>query len=236
MDTESADGVLPAYVGKALGLSSQDWKTIGLGDDPAVKASETVDEAVERLTSLLLIRIAAWVQPRGTYGDLSTTTICRNTLLNNNIWPSSVDEEVVGQLRQYVKTILSGYQTVPYHNYQHCEHVTMSVNKLMDIVLHSVPGEIPQYTYGFKDDPLMQFALLFSALIHDVQHRGIPNRELAQEDDELAIKYNDQSIAENQSLFIGFSELLKSDYDKLRVVIFPKKEDYRRFRSACVNL
>jgi hypothetical protein len=236
METESTGGALPAYVGKALGLSSQDWKTIGLGDDPAVKASETIDEAAERITALILIRIAAWVQPRGTYSDLSATTICRSTLLNNTIWPSSLDEDVVGQLRQYVKVMLSGYQDVPYHNYQHCEHVTISVNKLMDMILHAVPGEIAPYTFGFKDDPLMQFALLFSALIHDVQHQGIPNRQLALEDDELAIKYNDQSIAENQSLFIGFSEMLKSDYDKLREVIFPKKEDYRRFRLACVNL
>lgn len=236
MDAEMNDEVLPSYVGKALGLTSQDWETIGLGDDPAVAASDNIDETVERLTALLLIRIAAWVQPRGTYSDLSTTTICRNTLLNNSIWPSSVDSQVVEQLKQYVNTIVSGYQDVPYHNFQHCEHVTISVNKLMDIVLHKVPGEIAPYTYGLKDDPLMQFALLFSALIHDVQHQGIPNRQLAQEDDELAIKYNDQSIAENQSLFIGFSELLKSDYDKLRAVIFPRKEDYRRFRLACVNL
>ncbi|KAG7372490.1 3'5'-cyclic nucleotide phosphodiesterase [Nitzschia inconspicua] len=228
---------LPDYVGKGLGLISQEWENIGLGDDPAVAASDTIDEAVERLTSLLLIRIAAWIQPRGTYPDLSTTTICRNALMDNSTWPSaSLDEDIISQLKQYVKVILSGYQDVPYHNYQHCEHVTRSANKLMDMILHRVPGETAPLTYGFRDDPLMQFALLFSALIHDVQHRGIPNRQLAMEDDELAIKYNDQSIAENQSLFIGFSELLKSDYDKLRHIIFPKPEDYRRFRAACVNL
>lgn len=231
-----ADG-LPDYVGKGLGLTSQEWENIGLGDDLSVAASETVEEAVERLTSLLLIRIAAWIQPRGTYSDTSTTTICRNALMDNSVWPSaSLDSEVMGQLKQYVAVILGGYQDVPYHNYQHCEHVTRSVNKLMDMILHRVPGEIAPLTYGFRDDPLMQFALLFSALIHDVQHLGIPNRQLAMEDDELAIKYNDQSIAENQSLFIGFSELLKKDYEKLRLVIFPKSEDYRRFRAACVNL
>jgi len=78
--------------------------------------------------------------------------------------------------------------------------------------------------------------MVLSALIHDVDHRGIPNRQLALEDEDLAIKYNDQSIAENESLFIGFSELLKSKYGKLRNVIFPERSDYRRFRGACVNL
>jgi hypothetical protein len=227
---------LPEYVGKGLGLTSQVWETIGLGDDPAVRASDNLEESVERLTALLLIRIAAWIQPRGTYLDLSTTTICRNALVDNSIWPSALDHQVIGQLKQYVHVILAGYQDVPYHNYKHCEHVTISVNKLMDMILHRVPGETAPLTYGFRDDPLMQFALLFSALIHDVQHCGIPNRQLALEDDELAIKYNDQSIAENQSLFIAFSEFLKNDYDKLHSVVFPKSEDYRRFRAACVNL
>lgn len=224
------------FVGKALGLTSQAWESIGLGDDPSVVASVHLDEAVERLAALLLIRIAAWIQPRGTYADLSTTTICRSVLLEHSAWPSSVDRETMNQLQQYVKTILEGYQDVPYHNFQHCEHVTISVNKLMDMILHRVPGETSPLTYGLRDDPLMQFALLFSSLIHDVQHKGIPNRQLALEDDELAIKYNDQSVAENQSLYIGFAELLKSDYEKLRSVVFPMQEDYRRFRSACVNL
>mmetsp|Transcript_10996 Transcript_10996/g.17627 ORF Transcript_10996/g.17627 Transcript_10996/m.17627 type:complete len:595 (-) Transcript_10996:295-2079(-) len=224
------------YLGKALGITSQEWTMIGLGDDPAVAASDDLNETVERITALLLVRIAAWVQPRGTFADLSTTTICRSALVDDNAWPTSVDEQVVEQLKKFVKTILSGYNDVPYHSFKHCYHVTASTNKLIDMVLHRVPGEIPPVTYGFRDDPLMQFALLFSALIHDVQHRGIPNRQLAMEDDELAIKYNDQSIAENQSLYLGFSELLKSDYEKLRFVIFPQREDYRRFRAACVDL
>ncbi|OEU17529.1 hypothetical protein FRACYDRAFT_275121 [Fragilariopsis cylindrus CCMP1102] len=104
------------------------------------------------------------------------------------------------------------------------------------MIVHVYPDEKPVHTYGFRDDPLMQFAMLFSALIHDVDHRGIPNRQLALEDEELAIKYNDQSIAENESLFIGFSKLLNKKYGKFRSIIFPERSDYRRFRMACVNM
>jgi hypothetical protein len=237
MDKDDAE-TLPSGIGVALGITSQDWEQLGLGDDPAVAASDDLDETVNRITALLLIRVAAWIQPRGAFSDLSTSTVCRTVLAEPKAWPSDrLDQNVMDELKAYVKTILYGYQDVPYHNFKHCYHVTISTNKLMDMILQRVPGETYRpVTYGFRDDPLMQFALLFSALIHDVHHMGIPNRQLANEDDGLAIKYNDQSIAENQSLYIGFAELLKSEYANLSSVIFPRKDDYRRFRSACVDL
>ena len=59
---------------------------------------------------------------------------------------------------------------------------------------------------------------------------------MAVEDDPLAILYNDQSIAENRSLFLGFSELLKDEYKELRNAMFPSKDEYQRFRKAALNL
>jgi hypothetical protein len=238
------------FASMALGISMQDWKELGLGEDENVAASSDLEVTVERVTALLVIRIVAWIQPRGRYTDLSTTCICRETLIpdidsddedsNNDSLPLSMNPNVVAQLRQYVKVILSGYQTVPYHNVEHCYHVVISVNKLMDLILNTQDMNIPKMerpsTFGFRDDPLMQLALLFAALIHDVEHQGIPNRQLMMEDDVLAIQYNDQSIAEHRSLYIGFSELLKPEYKDLRSAVFPEMEDYRRFRKAVVDL
>lgn len=233
---------LPKYVGIALGITSQKWENLGLDTgDAAVVASDDIDSTAERITSLLLIRVVAWMQPRGTFPDLSTTSICRHLLVNPDAWPNeTVNDAVIGQLHKYVHAVLSGYQDVPYHSFKHCYHVTISTNKLIDLILQDLTTPQtarPPPTYGFRDDPLMQMCLLFSALIHDVNHQGIPNRQLANEDDALAIKYNDQSIAENESLFLAFSELLKSpEYDQLRITIFPQSEDYRRFRQAAINL
>jgi len=67
-------------------------------------------------------------------------------------------------------------------------------------------------------------------------HKGVPNRQLTSEDDELAILYNDESIAENRSLYVAFSEFLKPDYAELRDAMFPTKDVYRRFRKQVVNL
>jgi len=228
------------YIGIALGITCQDWADTGLAKehDPATAPSEDIDETTTRITALLLIRICAWILPRGMFTDLSTTTICRSMLINDSLWPTEqLNEDVIAELKEYVKTILLGYNDVPYHNFKHCYHVTISTNKLVDMIVHQeYPDKQAPNTYGFRDDPLMQFAMLLSALFHDVDHRGIPNRQLAMENDELAIKYNDQSIAENESLFIGFSELLKPKYTNFRNVVFPEREDYRRLRKACVNL
>lgn len=237
---EEAPKPPPAYIGMALGISSQDWETLGLGDDPTVAASSDLEDTVDRITALLLVRIVAWIQPRGTFSDLSATTICRHILINPDSWPSStITPQVMDQLRQYVKVILQGYNQVPYHNFEHCYHVTISTNKLLDMMLDRSLLQQQQQrptTYGLRDDPLMQFVLVFTALIHDVEHKGIPNRQLAMEDDILALQYNDQSIAEMRSLTIAFSEFLKPDYELLRSVVLPENEDYRRFRAATINL
>jgi 3'5'-cyclic nucleotide phosphodiesterase len=56
------------------------------------------------------------------------------------------------------------------------------------------------------------------------------------ENDRLAVLYNDQSIAENWSLYIAFSEFLQDEFQPLRQLLFPETDHYRRFRSCVVNL
>lgn len=62
------------------------------------------------------------------------------------------------------------------------------------------------------------------------------SRQLAVEDDRLAVLYNDQSMAENWSLYVAFSEFLQDEFMELRNVILPETDDYRRFRTVMVNL
>jgi len=87
-------------------------------------------------------------------------------------------------------------------------------------------------TFGLKSDPLSQLAYLFSALVHDVDHTGISNRQLVLESDDLAILYNDQSVAEQRSLAVAFTTLKKNakgddggggGYKELREVLFPEQ-------------
>lgn len=90
-----------------------------------------------------------------------------------------------------VTIIAAMYRNNPFHNFEHASHVTMSVNKLLQRVVtpeitlkrksmqmseksfkKQVASDMHNYTYGITSDPLTQFAVVFSALIHDCDHWG----------------------------------------------------------------
>ncbi|KAI2496102.1 3'-5'-cyclic-nucleotide phosphodiesterase [Fragilaria crotonensis] len=266
----------PPMAMMALKITMQPWSILGHGTDPNVAASHDMTITVERVTSLFLIRIVAivchrnWQQlspnpeiPR--YSDMSTTLICTEALNLKKPWPKPITTSLIQQIREFVRNILAKYNDVHYHSFEHAYHVTISLHKLMDMMLMTESSSIDlsaaqainrasisresarvasspraasrecRKTYGLKDDPLMSLAMLFSALVHDVEHRGVPNRQLVQESHELAILYNDQSVAEQRSLAVAFSELMKDEYQGLRGVMFENNSEYHRFRKAVIN-
>jgi class 3 adenylate cyclase len=122
---------------------------------------------------------------------------------------TSVDQ----QLRVYVKALATMYQDNPFHNFEHATHVTMSVGKLLSrIVAPEVVAEgqgdydsqVHDHTYGITSDPLIQFAVVFSALIHDVDHPGVPNAVLVKEGSPLAAHYHLKSVAEQNSVDVAW--------------------------------
>jgi hypothetical protein len=50
------------------------------------------------------------------------------------------------------------------------------------------------HTYGITSDPLTQFAVVFSALIHDVDHQGVSNAQLVKENYSIANVYRKKSV------------------------------------------
>jgi hypothetical protein len=147
-------------------------------------------------------------------------------------FPAVLTRTIIDQLHAYTLAICHGYHSareVPYHNVEHAYHVFLSANKLLDLMLcdkkEGSGNNDPRYrtrraTFGIKSDPLAQFAFLFSALVHDVDHTGISNRQLVLESDDLAVLYNDQSVAEQRSLAVAFTTLRQPMYAELRDVIF----------------
>jgi len=80
-----------------------------------------------------------------------------------------LDRRVKSQLSSFVSEIAHMYHSNPFHNFEHATHVAMATRKLLTRVLSPKQqrGEARD-TYGKMCDPLMQFALIFAALIHDV--------------------------------------------------------------------
>ena len=117
--------------------------------------------------------------------------------------------KVVQQMKAFVETISFMYRDNPFHNFEHASHVCMSVNKLLqrivapDIQLNDsvdLGHRLHDHTYGITSDPLTQFSCVLCALIHDVDHTGLPNSVLVKEDTPLAKAYNYRSVAEQNSI------------------------------------
>ena len=80
------------------------------------------------------------------------------------------------------------------------------------------------HTHGITSDPLMQFTCVFSALIHDVDHSSVPNTTLVAKHTDIASKYNNRSVAEQNSLELAWGELMNpTKYKELRFTLFCNK-------------
>jgi hypothetical protein len=172
----------------------------------------------------------------------------------NTTNPDSIElsPEVVRQLYKFVSLIAQSYHNNPFHNFEHASHVAMSVNKLLSrIVAPDVSGDaavkskdkqeenyasfLHDHTYGITSDPLTHFAVVFSALIHDADHRGVPNGQLAKEAPNLARVYKNKSIAEQNSVDISWDLLMEDDFNDLRACIYSNEDEMKRFRQIVVN-
>ncbi|CAB9496686.1 Receptor-type guanylate cyclase gcy [Seminavis robusta] len=160
-----------------------------------------------------------------------------------------LDDEITSLLREYVAVIASLYHNNPFHNFDHACHVTMAANKFLKRVVK--PGEgtfegahdaremasqLHDYTHGIHSDPITLFAIVFSALIHDVDHMGVSNAQLEKENEDLAILYKHKSIAEQNSLDVAWDHLMSDKFEKLRNYIFATPSDLARFREVVVNV
>ena len=151
-----------------------------------------------------------------------------------------IDEKVFAQLTSFVSSVAAMYQDNPFHNFEHASHVTMSVVKLLSRIVAPSEGEahaltLHDHTYGMTSDPLTQFACVFSALIHDVDHQGVPNTQLVAENTDIAAFYDGRSIAEQNSVDLAWALLMGAEYADLQAAIYGGEGEKVRFRQLVVN-
>jgi hypothetical protein len=112
---------------------------------------------------------------------------------------------VWAQIHAFVQDVAASYNSVPFHNFQQASHVVQSVRNLLNCIVtptectsstnngttHQSPlstgsssfqeqlrFQRHQQTYGFSSDPLLHFAVAVAALIHDMGHEGVGNKQL----------------------------------------------------------
>ncbi|KAG7374631.1 adenylate cyclase [Nitzschia inconspicua] len=157
----------------------------------------------------------------------------------------ALDPAIATELYQYIDAIESMYCNNPFHSFEHAAHVTMSVMKLLSRIVapesdpHFRGGNeasaLHDHTYGITSDPLTQFSVVFSALIHDFYHPGVANKVLMNEDSKIAALYNNKSIAEQKSVDGAWQLLMRPTFEKLRGAIYTNTDEYNRFRQLVVN-
>jgi 3'5'-cyclic nucleotide phosphodiesterase len=82
---------------------------------------------------------------------------------------------------------------------------------------------------------MTQFACVFAALIHDVDHAGVPNGQLQIENPILSEFYQNRSIAEQNSFDLAWNLLMDDEYRDLRESIYQTDEELFHFRELVVN-
>jgi len=194
--------------------------------------------------------------------DKKTTTASKDLILHNSnhsakrnsktsfvILSSAVRRGLLRQqLREYVDCIASSYKDLPFHNFEHASHAALSANKLFNRILTvldntnsssssntSFESDLHKRTYGISSDPLLHFCVVFAALVHDVDHPGVPNAQLVLEKANVAIKYDNKSVAEKHSLEVALRILEQSNFEELQQAIYSDEKERKRFRQLLVN-
>jgi hypothetical protein len=100
----------------------------------------------------------------------------------------------------------------------------------------AIAEDLHSHTFGIASDPLAQFAVTMAALVHDVDHTGVPTFQVAKENPELGKRYKQQSVAEQSSVDITWNLLMEPKYKTLQGFIFTNEAELKRFRQYIVNL
>jgi len=142
------------------------------------------------------------------------------------------------QLMAYPEAVFRGYRKNPFHNayhgfavYQMCFHQLSTIDTFSQLTA----------TQGF--------GLLVAALCHDIDHPGVTNSYLIRLQDDLALRYNDNSVLENHHASVACTLLrdertaIGSGLAKEEQVVFRKTiikcilaTDMAHHQSCCQRL
>jgi len=119
------------------------------------------------------------------------------------------------------EVVRAGYLDVPYHTYTHAADVVTCVFRVMlDLQCAEWLSEIDTY------------ALLISALAHDIGHPGRTTPFLVETRHELAVRYNDSSPLENMHCARLFQI---TGHDETNIFSRLEKDAYKQARKVCIT-
>ena len=69
-----------------------------------------------------------------------------------------------------------------------------------------------------------------------MDHTGVPNATLVQENAKIAELYKQKSVAEQNSVDLAWDMLMDSKYSALQNVLYTNSSELERFRQLVVNV
>jgi cAMP-specific phosphodiesterase 4 len=127
-------------------------------------------------------------------------------------------------LTSFTQAAASGYgskEKVPYHNWYHAVDVTHGIFRMLNLCSS-------ERFLGSHE----RYALIVSAMCHDIGHPGLNNPYLVETSHELAIRYNDRSPLENMHCAKLFEIV---GQPKTAVFSEMDRSQYREARQVCVE-
>ncbi len=146
-------------------------------------------------------------------------------LISSMLWKCVADveselpdnkDDLDHDLLRYIDRISSLYEPNPFHSWEHACQVVLSSSFLVK-EYHKTKDEIGSKT-GIDSNPFVRFITVFSALIHDVGHLGMPNAQLL-DDKHCLTKIYRNSFLERQSLQIGLGIFIEEFPDLSTMVL-----------------
>jgi len=128
----------------------------------------------------------------------------------------------IEKMKRFILGVRDRMLDNPYHNWTHIFDVTQTVYSLG--VENSV---LPTLT------DMECFALMVSAMCHDLEHPGVNNLFLIKSRSSLATLYNETSILEKHHSFRAFELMLHSNINLLAGL---SSEDYDTFREMVMSI
>jgi 3'5'-cyclic nucleotide phosphodiesterase len=142
---------------------------------------------------------------------------------------------VSAQLQEFMVELSGLYHNNPFHNFEHASHTAMSAIKVMNRIYDSNIDSPDGRNVGILN-PQTKLAIVFAALVHDIDHSGVSNAQLVQEHHYLAEMYGFKSVAEQNSLVTAWLLFMNEKFADLRHCICSDKEELAAFRRILVTV
>jgi len=185
------------------------------------------------------------------YSDPNTESTLNMPHLNAQLAQISLDSysvqvpaDVISSLREFVSRIANSYRNNPFYNFEHACHAVMSASKLlcrieqpgtnlleMDRTSASSDPVPTSNRFGEKLDPMSYFAVLFSALIHDVDHQGVTNLQFTIQSD-----VESRNEIKQNAFNVAWDALMAKQFETLRNYVFRSENELMKFRELLANL